>query len=33
MNNLIVEEGKKLNINEGLLQKWKQISDSYSTKK
>jgi hypothetical protein len=33
MNNLLVEEGKKLKINEELLQKWKQISDSYSSRK
>jgi hypothetical protein len=32
MNSLLNEEGRKLNINEGLLQKFKQISESYSTK-
>jgi hypothetical protein len=32
MKNLLSKEGKKYNIDEGLLQKWKKVSDIYTNK-
>jgi hypothetical protein len=32
MDDLLVKEGKKFGIDEGLLQEWKQITANYSSK-
>jgi hypothetical protein len=32
MKNLLSKEGKKYNIDEGLLKKWKKVSDIYTNK-